>query len=199
MPPKIRITREELIQAAIKLVRQNGEAALNARNLAAELNCSTQPVFSNFKTMEELRAAVLEEAERIWDACVNRVLESGEYPPYKAYGMAYIRFAQEEKELFKLLYMCERSDEEMREEKKIYQKMTDMVKETVRIQDLESKLFHLEMWAVVHGIASMIATGYLQLEWELISRMVSDTYQGLKKQYEERREEIPLGDLPKGE
>ena len=45
------------------------------------------------------------------------------------------------------------------------------------------KLFHLEMWVYVHGIATMFATGFLDLEWDLISKMMSDCYQGLKKQY----------------
>ncbi len=34
---------------------------------------------------------------------MRKEVESGEYPACK--GMAYIRFAKEEKELFKLLYM----------------------------------------------------------------------------------------------
>lgn len=32
-------------------------------------------------------------------------MESGEYPPYKASGMAYIDFARREKHLFRLLFM----------------------------------------------------------------------------------------------
>ena len=34
---------------------------------------------------------------------MQREVESGEFPAYKANGMAYIRYAKEEKELFKLL------------------------------------------------------------------------------------------------
>jgi hypothetical protein len=40
------------------------------------------------------------------------------------------------------------------------------------------------MWACVHGIATMFATGYLDLEWTLVSQIITDTYQGLKKQNE---------------
>ena len=47
----------------------------------------------------------------------------------------------------------------------------------------DAQLFHLEMWAYVHGIATMFATGFLDLEWELVSRMLTDAYQGLRKQY----------------
>ena len=55
MPPKVKITKEDIIKTAVELVRSNGAEALNARAVAAELNCSTQPVFSNFATMDELQ------------------------------------------------------------------------------------------------------------------------------------------------
>ena len=39
MPPKVKITREDIIKTAIELVRANGEEAINARAIAAALNC----------------------------------------------------------------------------------------------------------------------------------------------------------------
>ena len=65
MPPKVKITKEEIINTAVNIVRNSGAPAINARTIAAILNCSTQPIFSNFATMDELRLAVLEKA----DAC----------------------------------------------------------------------------------------------------------------------------------
>ena len=50
MPPKVKITKEDIINAAVSLVRENGADALNARTVASLLGCSTQPVFSNFAT-----------------------------------------------------------------------------------------------------------------------------------------------------
>ena len=58
MPPKVKITKENIIQAAMDIVRNAGADALNARNIAAKLDCSTQPIFSNFATMDQLRLAV---------------------------------------------------------------------------------------------------------------------------------------------
>ena len=66
----------------------------------------------------------------------------------------------------------------------MFDQMMDFVQENTGLTNNSAELFHLEIWVVVHGIASMLATGYLNLEWELISRMISDLYQGLKKQYE---------------
>ena len=58
MPPKVKITKEDILKAALDLLRQSGETALCARGLAAALGSSTQPIFSNFATMDELRLAV---------------------------------------------------------------------------------------------------------------------------------------------
>lgn len=183
MPPKVKITKEEILNAAVEIVRERGAQAINAREIAATLRCSTQPVFSNFATMEELRFAVLREADNLCRTYMQREVESGNYPAYKANGMAYIRFAKEEKELFKLLYMRDRSDEDFSVESDVNSDMESLVRDNTGLGGTDAQLFHLEMWAYVHGIAAMFATGFLALDWELVSKMLTDSYQGLRKQY----------------
>lgn len=184
MPPKIKITKEAIVNAAVDIVRAHGAQAINARTVAAALNCSTQPVFSNFSTMDALRLAVVRQAEILCGDYIRREVESGAFPIYKASGMAYIRFAKEEKELFQLLYMRDRTNEPVSESDELGDKMESMVQHNTGLGSAEAKLFHLEMWAYVHGIATMFATGYLDLDWALVSKMLTDAYQGLKKQYE---------------
>ena len=62
MPPKIKVTKDDIISAAVEIIRSKGAQAINARAVAAELNCSTQPVYSNFATIDELRLAVVDKA-----------------------------------------------------------------------------------------------------------------------------------------
>lgn len=62
--------------------------------------------------MEELRKSVICKASELYYACLERECEAANYPPYKAMGMGYIRFAAEERELFRLLFMRDRSGEE---------------------------------------------------------------------------------------
>ncbi len=183
MPRQVRITKEDIINATVDIVRRSGEQAINARAIAAELNCSTQPIFSNFGTMDQFRLAVVERAERICQEYMDREVERGEYPIYKANGMAYIRFAKEERELFKLLYMRSRSRETQAEDSPTFNQMEAIVHNNTGLESGEAKMFHLEMWAYVHGIATMFATGFLDLDWELVSRMLTDAYWGMRKQY----------------
>lgn len=184
MPPKVKTTKEDIINAAFDMVRQNGIDAINARNIASYLDCSTQPIFSNFASMDELHFAVLKKADELYNWYIKREIESKKYPPYKSSGMAYIRFAHEEKELFKLLFMRDRTDEESIEQIQFTDGMDTLLQKNTGLDSDTARLFHFEMWAYVHGIATMLATNFLKLDFELVSRMLSDAYLGMRKQYE---------------
>lgn len=186
MPPRVRISREDIIKTAVGLIRREGADALNARAVAKELDCSTQPVFSNFTTMEELRRAVLEAADALYQEYIDREIASGKYPAYKASGMAYIRFAAEERELFRLLFMRDRSGEDIPRETFGDTKISGIVEDSTGLSGDRAELFHLEMWAFVHGIAAMTATGFLTLDTELVSDMLTDAYRGIMLRYREK-------------
>ena len=184
MAPKIKITKENIIQASLDLIREGGAALSSAREIAARLGCSTQPIFSNFSSMEDLEKSVMEAAYRVYLGFINKEADSGKYPRYKAYGMGYIRFAKEEKELFRLLFMRQRDGEET-EETEDFSLSVDYIVKATGLDRERASLMHLEVWAAVHGIATMLATSFLPLEWELIEGMLSDVYLGLKHRHGE--------------
>ena len=84
MAPRVKISRENIIDGAIELVREHGLNALCARSLAKRLGISTQPIFSNFESMEELIKAVAEKAREINLLHTQKIINSGIYPPLKA-------------------------------------------------------------------------------------------------------------------
>ncbi len=177
MPSKIKITKAEIINTAIELVRREGEGAINARSIASALNCSTQPIFSNFATMEDLKIAIAAAAYELYLAFIKKEVESGKYPPYKAFGMAYIRFAREESKLFKLLFMCDRNGENLSPTSD-FEESVNMIMKANGISRERAALLHLEMWTCVHGIGVMLATSFLDLDEALISDILTDVYQG---------------------
>ncbi|MBR3020395.1 MAG: TetR/AcrR family transcriptional regulator [Clostridia bacterium] len=183
MPPKVKITREDILATAIRIIRRDGAEACNARSVAVALHCSTQPVFSNFSSMADLRQAVIERAYEIYLTQQKEAMSKGDFPPYKASGMAYIRFAQEERHLFRLLFMRDRKAEDIGLPNPELQAMSSLVQGQLALSPDDARFFHLEMWVYVHGIASMIATDFLPWDWGLISRMLTDQYQAMAKQY----------------
>ena len=184
MPPKVKVTQEEIVDTGLNLVRWDGAQALNARTLATAMGCSTQPIFSNFANMEQLRLAVVAKADQLYQNYIDQEIARKDYPPYKASGMAYIRFAKEEPQLFQLLYMRNRSTESAPQSTELNDQMKGIIRDNTGLDGTDMQLFHLEMWAYVHGIATMFATGFLDLNWDLVSQMLTDVYQGLRKQYE---------------
>lgn len=78
-----------------------------------------------------------------------------------------------------LLFMHERSGAENEKRDIESTPLIEMLKEKLHLSDDEAHLFHLEMWVFVHGIASMLATSYLDFDEEQISRMLTDVYRGL--------------------
>ena len=61
-----------------------------------------------------------------------------------------------------------------------YQDAVQMVQAQTGLDQDSANLFHAEIWIAVHGIAVMFATSYLDWDMELVSRMLTDFYQGLK-------------------
>lgn len=179
MPPKVKVTKKDIIETALSLTREKGESAINARAVATALECSTQPVFSNFGTMEELKNAVKAEAFKLYLSFLEKEQSTGKYPAYKSYGIAYIRFAREERELFKLLFMCDREGEDLSPGED-FTASVEMIMNANGVSREKAELIHLEMWACVHGIASMTATSFLVLDEELISKIISDVYCGIR-------------------
>ena len=187
MPPLVKVTREAILEAAVELVRQGGPGMLNARAIATKLGCSTQPVFSNYATMEALRRDVIRRGMEIWQARTAQAMKSGEYPPYKASGMAYIRFAREEKELFRLCFMRPRQSKEVAEGS-LPEAVVAVIMEGLGLTREEALAFHLQMWIYVHGIATMLATGYLDWDEETAGNLLTEAYQGARLRLERKRE-----------
>ena len=189
MPRDFMFTKEEIINAALSLTRERGFSAVSARTLGEKLGTSSRPVFGRFENMEEVKSAIISAATELYQAYRKKELESGKYVPFKASGMAYIRFAREEKELFKLLFMRDRSKEALKSYADEMDELVSLVGKQVDLNKDKATMFYLEMWIYVHGIASMIATNYLEWDEELASRAVTDVYEGLKLRYAEGKEE----------
>lgn len=188
MPPKFKFTRDEITNAALNVTRKNGISGLTARALAAELGCSVKPIFGLFKNMEEVGQEVFIASDLLYQNYLREDMAKGKYSPYKASDMAYIRFAKEERELFKLLFMRDRSREKIEENKEEIRPLMQLIQQNLGISEDEAYLFHLEMWLYVHGIATMIATSYLDWDDEFISRVLTDAYMGLKYRYTEGKD-----------
>ena len=177
MPAKKTITKEEISEAAFQIVREGGIDCLSVREIANKCNCSTQPIYLSFSGIDEIRNEVIKKAIAVYDKYIANEIKSGKYSEYKAVGMGYIRFAKEEKQLFKMLLMRDGSFKKAWGEES-FDNATLMIMKNYGLYKDESFKLHTEMWIFVHGIAVMYATEYLDWEWETVSEMVTDAFLG---------------------
>lgn len=186
MPPKNKHTKDEIIAAAMSLAKEGGKEAITARAVAARLGSSPKVIFGCMENMEELIGEVYSKSYKLYRDHINAEAGSGKYPKYKAIGMSYISFAKQEPQLFKMLFMCDRNKSEQGKISEEMDVISDFVSKNLGISKDEAIIFHLEMWVYVHGIATMIATGYLDWETDMISRTLSDAYLGLVERYKNK-------------
>ena len=156
MAPRNKYTREQMTAAAVKIVRENGTAGLTARAIAKELGVSTQPVFTCFSSMAEAKKEVRAAAQDLYDEYVSEGLK--EKIPFFGFGMAYVHFAKEEPELYKLLFLdCEKN-----ETIEAMEHSTELVRSSLmriyRIDAAAADRYFRDMWLVIHSIATLCVT-----------------------------------------
>ncbi len=187
MPPKVRVTKEAIVSAGIEIVRESGADAVNARSVAKKIGCSTQPIFSNYNSMDELKQDIIKVAGEKYMQFILAYRPPENFPEYKNTGLAYISYAKEERELFKLLFMRHRNRDEYMTNEVDSTPVIDILTKATGLSREDAELLHGEMWIFVHGIATMVATEYLELSDSAVSDMMTDVFQGLLKRFSEKR------------
>lgn len=181
MPPKVRYTREDVTDAAFALVRAQGAEALNARAIARQLGCSTQPLYRTMPGMDALRAAVMDKAKRYFEAYIQE--RSQIMPtPYLSSGIAYLRFAKEEGHLFRLLFMRSRSDAEQAQPgaDATFDYAAGLIARNLGISLESARNFHGMSHVFVHGLASMIVTGFMAYDEPFLIQLLRHEYRALR-------------------
>ena len=174
MAPRNKFSRDEMIERAVQVVRKQGIGALTAKSLANELGVSTQPVFTCFHTIEEVRREVVNAAKILYDDYVKEGL--GNDIPFLGFGMHYIRFAKEEPELYRLLFLSKDQNEgnsAFEEMNASLELVTDSMQETYHIDAKTAERYFRDMWLVAHSLATLIVTGSCPYTDQEIGRILT--------------------------
>ncbi len=179
MPPKNRITREMIVNAAAEIARENGAEAVNARTVAQKLNCSTQPVMYHFSTIEELKRAVYSQVDHFHTEYLMGV--SGENDPLLEIGLNYIRFAIEEPHLFRFLFQSGYAKEndltEMIGSEELAPVLSAM-QAGIGLDAEKTREVFLTVALFAHGYASMIANNDLKFDERLVAQHLERAFKG---------------------
>lgn len=168
MPPKAKITREMIIDAAFEIIRNTGVETVNARTVSKKLNCSTQPVMYHFKTIEELKRAVYEKSDEYHSAYIMDIHSNN---PMKDIGLNYIQFAVKEKNLFRFLFQSNeflgKNISELINAEELQPIIAILSQETA-VNAEQAKIIFRSLFLIAHGYASMFANNEMEYDEQTV-------------------------------
>lgn len=104
MARKTQISKDIILQAALKMLIRDGYSAINIKTLSKEIGCSTQPLVWHFENMEGLRKDLSEYALNYANEKMCPSAQSG-IEAFEQVGEAFIHIAVAEPNLFRFLYL----------------------------------------------------------------------------------------------
>ena len=182
MPATKKITKDIVLEGALQVFRKQGFDAMNARSIAKELRCSTQPIYVEFSNMEELRKSIIDKVVECHKNFVETNLIKKENGAYNAYGLAFVQFARDEKQFFRFLYLNAEDGGKVRDD--IFR---DCIIDTIQreygySQEIAEK-FHNDMHNYTYGIAMLANTGYRDYSDEKITELLHREFMALTSIY----------------
>ncbi|MGN0774986.1 MAG: hypothetical protein ACI4MP_14470 [Candidatus Ventricola sp.] len=153
---------------------------VNARSVAKALNCSTQPIFSYFSGMQDLKTRLEEKAKEQFQAALHVDDEPGD--PLVKTGCAYTRFAAEQPHLFAHLFMMKQDDslypfvsEERRED------LLRRESEYLGLTQEQTEMLYTQMSIYIHGLAVVRSVRRADYAPEDMEKMIASTQETLIK------------------
>jgi hypothetical protein len=160
MPDK-KYKTEDIIEAAFNVTRTQGRDKCTARAIAQELGSSTMPIYSGLRSMKNLEDEI---AKRASDILISYQTKKRSGFGFLDMGVGYVIFAQEEKNLFRMMYSMESGEKDDREMAKKYRGYVfDILMDRLEHEEImeglsteQRKEVLYKMWIFSHGLAVLI-------------------------------------------
>lgn len=177
MPPKAKFTKEQIVNAALDIIRENGTSELTARALGKRLGSSACPIFTVFDGMEEVLTETVKAAKALYNSYVKEGLKAT--PAFKGVGMQYVNFAVREPKLFQLLFMTEQTQNPTMENvlpviDDNYPVILKSVEDSYVLTQNDAERLYRHLWIYTHGIAALIATNMCTFTPEETGKMLTE-------------------------
>ncbi|MCR4729358.1 MAG: TetR/AcrR family transcriptional regulator [Saccharofermentans sp.] len=178
MARKVTISREVILDAALKILIRDGYAGVNVKTLAKEIGCSTQPIVWHFENMDGLRLTLSEYAREY--AAKKAFLDSeNKVESFEFLGRSYVKMALKEPNLFRFLYLGESPMGKPYDLKGIARdkknkEMISKIAEQTGLNEEQVIRFVRNTLIYSHGIATMVATGVFKGTEKEMMAMIND-------------------------
>lgn len=181
MSKSVTITKDMILTTAFDIAREKGLNGISNRELAKKLNCSIRPIYYQFQNVDELYKELYIEIEKYFYKFLMENMND-EMPKYKQVGINYIKFAKEEKELFKILFMSEIDlglNDFIAKDMEDFKELSKLIKISTNLNDEDIESFHIKMWIFSHGLATLVASSTINISDEQLKQLLSLEFQAL--------------------
>lgn len=166
MPPKPKFTKDQIVDAAYRLMERRGMDAVVAREVGKELGSTVAPIFTCFENMEELRAAV---HDRAMAECTEYLRDFADYfPAFKEFGLRWVRLAIEHPHVYSEVFLRKAPGEGLFREdfrQMLVPVRTEIVK-TFGLAPADADNLIRDMLLYAHGIAAIRISGQAEMSDE---------------------------------
>lgn len=163
MAPKQQFTRSDIIDASFSVVRKKGWKALSARAIASELNASTRPIYDHLESMKHIEAEVAKKALAFF---VDFIGQERTGDKWLDQALGYVIFASKEKHLFRCIFNEEHILMHKKDRKEHWKALGEQLSSDERFDGLPEEIknrIRITRWFLVHGLASLMNTGWYAL------------------------------------
>lgn len=188
MPPIKKFSKEKIIDVTYELLKNEGIENINVRRIAKELNGSVHLIYHNFSNMDELLNEVYKKIYIKYQDIIKNAKNDDK--PYLAKGLAYIKFAYEYPEFYKIIFMQESKmdiEKFMMSDIETIKNVILSINKKFDIKKEDLIEFHKKIWIFTHGLASLIVTKTINFNEEKIKKILIDTVNEMFIGYKERK------------
>lgn len=180
MPPKAKISKAMVTGASVEIIRKYGHENLNARAIAEQLNCSTQPVMYNFRTVDEIREAAYKAADEYHTAFI--MPKETDQNPMLTLGLNYVRFGYEEKNIFRFLFQTNQfggMDVDALMGNPSLSGIIDVMAKGLDCGAGEAREMFLTFFCAAHGLASLMANNSMGYDETQNRKILEELFFGM--------------------
>ena len=157
-------TKDQILKAAYDVVAKEGFKGFTARNIAKKMGISTQPIYLEFKNMEDLKNTLLDPIFEQLKEDVFPIERTGD--KIIDLGLNYIYFAKKHHSLYMALYIDEHGDGKKMHDFS-YNYFREIVKEDERYNQLSDDY--------IDALASLMSSNIMHPTEEQIIALIKRT------------------------
>lgn len=184
MPAIKKITKEIILTACKKIIEKEGEEKLNARYIAHYLNCTTQPIYDEFKNMEELKIELSDFIRNFYYSFINENIKTlKENNMYLKYVKSYLKFSQTYPNLYKFIFLNSKY-QDSENDKMFNENIIKMIQEKGNYSNKSATDFFLLTWFISMGISLILTNKNYNYDINEINVLLEESFEAFKKYFE---------------